>query len=46
MLLEWRELRLEGLDVLVLADEVVALDVGEVIEHAGGGRRGAERSSW
>jgi len=39
LLLEWRELRLEGLDVLVLAGEVVALDVDELVEDAGRGRR-------
>jgi hypothetical protein len=40
-LLEWCELRLEDLDVVVLAGEVVALDVAEVVEDAGGGRGGA-----
>ncbi len=40
-MLERCELWFEGLDVLVVAGEVVALDVSEVVEDAGGGRRAA-----
>ena len=38
--MEWCELRLEGLYGLAVLGEVVALEWGEVVEDAGGGRGG------
>ena len=40
-MLQRGELGVEGLDALAVAGEVVALDVGEGVEDAGGGRGGA-----